>query len=120
MYSNAKIKHQPVPLIDNNVMLDIVTNELHLTGTDTYVELNAQETSIIKLFILDLHQKLETWQLLDLIGALDNPRGRKNLEVFISRLRKKLAQLSKNTSPIKSVRNFGYQLTLPLRIKNYT
>ncbi len=119
MYTNAKIKHQPVPLINNNVMFDIVTNELHLTGTDTYVELNAQETSIIKLFILNTEQKLETWKLLDVIGALDNPRGRKNLEVFISRLRKKLAPLSKNTSPIKSVRNFGYQLTLPLRIKNY-
>jgi DNA-binding response OmpR family regulator len=120
MYTNAKMNHQPMPMLDENVMFDIVTSELHRTGTDTYIELNQQEASIIKLFILNTEQKLETWQLLDVIGSLDNPRGRKNLEVFISRLRKKMAPLSNNSSPIKAVRNYGYHLTLAIRIKNYT
>ena len=101
-------------------MFDSVTSELHLTGTDIYIELNLQEASIIKLFMLDAKQQLETGQLLDAIGSLDNPRGRKNLEVFISRLRKKLVPLSINLSPIKAVRKYGYHLNLPIRIKNYT
>ncbi|HCF79876.1 MAG TPA: hypothetical protein DER52_09380 [Glaciecola sp.] len=120
MYTNAKMNPKPLLTLDDNVMFDIVTSELHLTGTDIYIELNLQEASIIKLFILDAKQQLETGQLLDAIGSLDNPRGRKNLEVFISRLRKKLVPLSTNLSPIKAVRKYGYHLTLPIRIKNYT
>lgn len=120
MYTNAKMNPKPILTLDDNVMFDIVTSELHLTGTDIYIELNLQEASIIKLFILDAKQQLETGQLLNAIGSLDNPRGRKNLEVFISRLRKKLVPLSINLSPINAVRKYGYHLTLPIRIKNYT
>jgi len=120
MYTNAKMNPKPLLTLDDNVMFDIVTSELHLTGTDIYIELNLKEASIIKLFILNAKQQLETGQLLDAIGSLDNPRGRKNLEVFISRLRKKLVPLSTKLSPIKAVRNYGYHLTLPIRIKNYT
>lgn len=120
LYTNAKMNAQPETHADNSVLFDIITSELHLNGTDTHIELNHQEASLIKLFILDANQQLETWQLLDSIGSLDSPRGRKNLEVFISRLRKKLAPLSPTTNPIKAIRKYGYELNLRIKIKNYS
>ena len=118
LYNNIKY-NQPSDHPADCVMFDLITNELSLVGTSVYVEISPQEVAILKLFMLNPLQRLETWQMLDCIGSLDNPRGRKNLEVFVSRLRKKLAPLSPYVNPIQPIRNYGYSLNLHIKIKHY-
>lgn len=120
MYVNAKMNTQIKPLPVNTIILDVVTNQLHMSGTDIYVALTEQEASILQRFILMPDQQLKTWQLLESMNALGSPRGRKNLEVFMSRLRKKLRTLGFEQSAIKAISNIGYRLTLPINIRDYT
>ncbi|MBI3479225.1 MAG: winged helix-turn-helix domain-containing protein [Nitrosomonadales bacterium] len=60
--------------------------------------------------------RLETWQLSEILGKDDELLSKSSLEVRVVRLRKKLSQVYGGVSHIKSIRLYGYQLCVSLRL----
>lgn len=80
------------------------------------VQLTAQESALIAALARAADKRLETWQLIDILGkgSADDPK--RALEIVITRLRKKLEQAGCATLKIRSIRNWGYQLQGQLQI----
>ena len=75
------------------------------------VPLTSQESTLLASFIRAAEHRLETWQLIEILDkeSADDPKGA--IEIQIARLRKKLNQGGFPTLAIKSIRNWGYQLS---------
>lgn len=69
-----------------------------------------QESLILKALLESPGQMLDHTRLVELIGKECSESGKANLEVQITRLRKKLIEVGVNTPAIKAIRNQGYQL----------
>lgn len=81
------------------------------------IPLTAAENALLKAFSRAAEQRLESWQLIEL---LDNPAAqdpKAALELHIVRLRKKLGEAGAAHGVIKAIRGWGYQLCCPLRSK---
>lgn len=62
-------------------------------------------------------QRLENWQLMELLGKSLEDYTKAALELHIVRLRKKLAQIggaSASSPSIQAIRGWGYQLCIQL------
>ena len=60
--------------------------------------------------------RLETWQLAHVLGLEMGGLNKASLEVRIVRLRKKLSEAGATGAVIESIRNVGYQLSVPIQI----
>ena len=74
------------------------------------------EATLLAAFNLAPDHRLEKWQLIEALekDSADNPLA--TLEIVIVRLRKKIRELGISDSPIKVIRNWGYQLCLPVTV----
>ena len=61
-------------------------------------------------------QRLELWQLLQILGLSMDEASKSSLEVRIVRLRKKLMAVGADKDCISNIRNVGYQLCVPVEI----
>ncbi len=61
-------------------------------------------------------QRLELWQLLQILGLSMDDASKSSLEVRIVRLRKKLMAVGADKNCISNIRNVGYQLCVPIEI----
>lgn len=84
-----------------------------------------QSISLLPAEVLTLNQLalapgglIESGRLLALLQSLHPEWDKMNLEVHFSRLRKKITPFLDEVASIKGVRGQGYQLCLPLKIKN--
>ncbi len=94
--------------------LRLAQRELH--GQRGQVRLTQPEANLLTAFARAPAGKLENWQLLELFG-LDPADGSKtNLEVRITRLRKKLLEAGAEGQCIEALRNVGYQLLTPIHL----
>lgn len=74
--------------------------------------LSFKETKILQALLRANQQQLEYWEILELLDLdLDN-KGRKQLEVIMSRFRQKLVRASGLPDCLVAVRGKGYRLTL--------
>jgi two-component system, OmpR family, response regulator len=89
---------------------------LTLENTDVSVKISQHEASVLIAFIRAADRRLESWQLLELMGGNDHEYTKASLEVAIVRLRKKLIQAGAASPPIKAIRNYGYQLCTELAL----
>lgn len=80
------------------------------------VGLTATEATLLAAFNLAPDRRLEKWQLIEVLEkeTADNPVA--TLELVIVRLRKKIRELGLNDPAIKVIRNWGYQLCLPVTV----
>ncbi|RKP57681.1 response regulator transcription factor [Pararobbsia silviterrae] len=89
-----------------------------LTGTDGIaIPLSSLEARMLSALILAPGQRLENWQLVELLGKSVDAYSKAALELHIVRLRKKLGQLgeaSAHAHSIQAIRGWGYQLCVPL------
>jgi two-component system phosphate regulon response regulator OmpR len=92
---------------DSKVVLNV--REMTLTG-DKAVELNRQETAMLKALSESPNGNLPYYRLLELCGEEVNATSKATLEVRIVRLRKKLAEAGLEGKTIKAIRGDGYQL----------
>ena len=81
-----------------------------------------QTISLLTTEVLTLNQLasnclVESEKLLDLLKSIYPEWNKINLEVHLSRLRKKITPFAGDVPIIKTVRGIGYKLCLPLKIK---
>jgi DNA-binding response OmpR family regulator len=90
---------------------------LRLSGEVSTVQLTPDEALILRALAGAAGQRLENWQLIELLGK-DPDRYRKAaLEVRMVRLRNKLHRVSARDACLIAVRGVGYQLGLTLRTR---
>ena len=82
---------------------------LLLTG-DVETHLTKQEAIILKILLEAPSQMLSHTRLMEVTYKDASPRGKSNLEVQVTRLRKKLVDVGAIPPAIKVVRGLGYQL----------
>lgn len=84
--------------------------------TGEVVELSAREAQVLHALALAPDSSLESWQLLEVLQLGNTERGKQNLEVLVSRLRRKLRAQGIDPGALRTERLKGYVLTLPLEI----
>lgn len=88
----------------------ICLRSLTLQGVGMVVQISQHEASALIAFMRAADHRLESWQLLELMGSHGSEYTKASLEVAIVRLRKKLVQVGAAAHPIRAIRNYGYQL----------
>ena len=94
--------------------LRLQQRELH--GPAGSVRLTPAEEALLTAFARAPSGRLESWQLLELLGMDSAEASKTSLEVRITRLRKKLAQAGAEGHSLESIRGIGYQLHTPLQV----
>lgn len=94
--------------------LDIAA--LLLRGPGGQAALTSLECALLAALARAPGNRLEYWQLLEQAGKMDDGVDKAILEAPISRLRSKFAALSAVENPIKSIRQFGYQLCVGITL----
>jgi DNA-binding response OmpR family regulator len=90
--------------------------QLLISGTAAQVEVSASEAQLLAAMAQAPQQRLENWQLVELLGKSESTYRKSNLQVLIFRLRKKLAQAGAGDHAIKVIRQYGYQLAVPIDV----
>ncbi len=89
-----------------------------LEGADGgFADLSADEAAILDGLVRAPAFQLEYWQIFELLGLSFDENAKRNLEVRIVRLRKKMARAGLDGESIKVMRNWGYRLVAQLRIE---
>jgi DNA-binding response OmpR family regulator len=99
----------------NELWLDVISMRLEKGSHIT--ELTRQETQLLRALNEAPLQFLPAWALLEKLGKDTDNKNRSNLDVAITRLRKKLLSATGQEGTLKVARNAGYQLTIRLRMK---
>jgi DNA-binding response OmpR family regulator len=94
--------------------LRLQQRELH--GPAGSVRLTPAEEALLTAFARAPSGRLESWQLLELLGMDSAEASKTSLEVRITRLRKKLAQAGAEGHCLESIRGIGYQLHTPVQV----
>lgn len=98
------------PKFIKTILLRLDEQQCTLTGTLQSISLTPLESDLLVAFIRAEDQKLESWQLIELITTPEKDYSKANLELMVSRLRKKIVDAGSNKLPIQSIREFGYKL----------
>jgi DNA-binding response OmpR family regulator len=94
----------------------LTLSKLTLTGSVGSVRLSSAEADMLMAFARAPASRLETWQLAHILGMEMDGLNKASLEVRIVRLRKKMLEAGAPSSVIESIRNVGYQLSVPIQI----
>jgi hypothetical protein len=100
---------------EEKLWLDVIS--MQLQKGKLLIDLTRQETQLLRALNEAPMQFLPAWALLERLGKDADKKNRANLDVSITRLRKKLFAATGNEVTLKVARNSGYQLTIRLRIK---
>lgn len=87
-----------------------------LIGPIGYCTLVAAEATILTALARATDQRLEVWQLLELLSLGLDTYAKSTFEVRVSRLRKKLVQVGAEKSSLRVIVRGTYQLTVSLMI----
>jgi DNA-binding response OmpR family regulator len=82
----------------------------------TDVQLSSHESALLAAFSRAAECRLETWQLIAILEKEGAEDPKAAIEILIARLRKKLQQGNCTALAIKSIRNWGYQMSAQLRL----
>lgn len=100
--------------IDERLTLDSQT--LRLTGPSGTVNLTYSECLVLTALCRAAGQKLERWQVMQLVDPHDKGLVPANAEMRISSLRKKLTSCGASEGAIRTLRGFGYALTCTIKL----
>lgn len=99
-------------------ILTLNTKAMMLSGPSQSIDVSESDTRILTALSQASDGRLETWQLLELLGKDADDNEKKALVVHITRLRKKLLDAGAPEPTIKATRGIGYQLCSQIRIKH--
>jgi DNA-binding response OmpR family regulator len=105
---------KPVEHAGSTLKLNL--EKLTLSGERSEVGLTSHKATLLASFTRAPGQRLENWQLIELLGKGDSDYSKSSLEVQIVRLRNKLKQAGAINNPIKVIRQLGYQLCVPVMV----
>jgi len=74
------------------------------------VSLNPQQLAVLEAFARAPDQRMESWQIIDILGQQDAQDPKAALELQMVRLRKKLHEAGAAAPAVQAVRGWGYQL----------
>lgn len=83
---------------------------------DEKVTLSQSESQILAKLSVSGSEGLAYWSIAELVGLDVDTNFQNKLEVRILRLRRKLETVGCEGNCIKSIRGFGYQINMPLRV----
>lgn len=103
-----RLKPEVVPVA--GLTLDL-SRQILRCRDQTEVQLSSQESALLVAFSRAAECRLETWQLIEILkkDSAEDPKAA--IEILIARLRKKLLQAGCTELAIKSIRNWGYQMS---------
>lgn len=102
--------------VTSGLVLDTALETLANTGQSLEVALTTGEMHIVQNLALAPEQRLANWQLIEIMHHQFDIRGKKNLEVAISRIRAKLRLQGLLLPIILTERGFGYRLCVSLTL----
>lgn len=106
----ALASHRTTPPLTVRVMM------LKVEGPQGEEKLSDSDVAVLTALARAPAQRLEVWQLLQILGLSMDDASKSSLEVRIVRLRKKLMAVGSDKSCISNIRNVGYQLCVPIEI----
>ncbi|MDP1526099.1 MAG: response regulator transcription factor [Rhodocyclaceae bacterium] len=93
------------------------THALQLEGPQASIAVSGHEYQLLAALARARDHRLETWQLLELLGKPIEEQEKRTLAVQIVRLRKKLLDAGASEPTIKALRGTGYQLCIALELR---
>jgi len=93
------------------------TNALQLQGPQASIDIAGHEYQLLAALARARDHRMETWQLLELLGKPIEEQEKRTLAVQIVRLRKKLLDAGASEPTIKALRGTGYQLCIALELR---
>jgi DNA-binding response OmpR family regulator len=93
------------------------SHSMCLSGPAGEVALTHGEKLLLVAFCRAAGQKLERWQVMQLVDNKCKGLLTANLEMRISSLRKKLSQCGASDKPIQALRGFGYALNCQIEVR---
>jgi DNA-binding response OmpR family regulator len=103
------------PALTTGMTLDLSRRVL-LISTTTELQLSSQECALLAAFSRAAECRLETWQLIDILGKSGAEDPKAAIEILIARLRKKLLHAGCSDLAIRAIRNWSYQVNAQLRL----
>jgi len=97
-------------------LLSISLSNLELSGPLSKAKVSAAEASLLTAFSRAPSGRLEIWQLAEILNQDLSEISKSSLEVRIVRLRKKMIEVGSQARAIESIRGFGYQCLVPIKI----
>lgn len=110
---SRRLRPRGTEIVD--VVLD--STEAKLRGIAGEAQLAPQEVTILVAFARAADRRLETWQILELVQRGDDAPARNAITVAVFRLAQKIRHATGQEKPIRSIRNWGYELRLPVRVE---
>ncbi len=105
----------PKPMQFDDLTLNLGRHVLR-GHTQPELQLTSQESALLAAFSRAAEHRLEVWQLIEILDKTNAEDPKAALEIQIARLRKKLLQAGYKGLAIKSIRNWGYQMSAQLRL----
>lgn len=97
--------------------LELNANRMTLKGpTQEPVLLTPAEVVLLSAFRVASNTRLENWQVIEILQRENAEDPKSAVEIVIVRLRKKIHKAGIKGPSILSIRNWGYQLCVPLTI----
>lgn len=109
-------QEQVIEALRNNTLL-LRQSDLTLYGAHQHkVRLSADEATLLAALARAPAQRLETWQITELLGLDVNDYRKASLVVRMNRLRKKLMQAGASEGCLQALRREGYQLCVAVSV----
>lgn len=102
---------------DRSAELILNLSSMTLASASGQVDLSASDVALVKSLSLAPSRRLPYWRLFEATERAQEESSKNQLELQVFRLRKKFVEIGASEKLIKSIRNEGYQLTLPIRIE---
>ena len=102
--------------INTSLILNTRTYALGHVITGQSVSLTASESFVLSAFLTSPKNKLEFWQIGELLNLDMDADFKHAIELHISRLRKKISSTFGDQISIKSIRGWGYQFSGDVKI----
>lgn len=96
--------------------LKLDSRKLVLSGPLGETSVTDTESAILTALARAPSQRLEIWQILEMLGINMDTYNKSTFEVRIARLRKKILMVGADKSSLRVVRMSGYQLCTPLQV----
>ena len=107
---------EPLAVAITPAVITLNRRQLLLSGDGKEVKVGVAEANVLAAMAQAPNNRLENWQLVEVLGKSESNYRKSNLQVLIFRLRKKLEQVGAGEHAVKLIWQVGYQLGVEIQI----